>query len=162
MRKLQQAGDTIVEVLIVIAVISLVLAAAFVTSNRSVHSVRDAQEHGEAQTLVAGQIEELKALGSNNTMTPSILSMSTPFCVAKTGANLQLYAYSATPPTPCIVTGGGRQAGATVQPAYSLQINRSYNNATKAYTFTVQATWASVTGRGTNNVTMYYRLYAGS
>lgn len=161
MRKLQQAGDTIVEVLIVIAVISLVLAAAFVTSNRSLHSVQDAQEHGEAQTLVAGQIEELKALDTS-TASPSIFTMSTPFCVAKNGANLQLYSYRASPPTPCIVTGGGSQASTTVQPAYSLQISRSYNNATKAYIFTIQATWASITGPGTNNVTMYYRLYVGS
>ena len=56
-----QSGDTIVEVLISIAVLSLVLTAAFVTSNRSLQGVRDAQEHSEALSILQGQVETLLA-----------------------------------------------------------------------------------------------------
>ena len=159
MRNFREAGDTIVEVLIVIAVISLVLAAAFVTSNRSLHSVQDAQEHGEAQTLVTGQLEELKSLSASSS-SAAIFTIRPPFCITNNGSSLQPVAYVAAPPSPCIVIGSGAPASASAQPAYAIQISRSYDNTSAAYTFTVQATWASVFGQNsTNNVTMYYRLY---
>lgn len=57
MRK--QAGDTIVEVLISISVVSLVLGGAFAIAQRSLKNSRQAQEHSEALQLANKQVELL-------------------------------------------------------------------------------------------------------
>ncbi|MGH7237779.1 MAG: type IV pilus modification PilV family protein, partial [Candidatus Saccharimonadales bacterium] len=54
-----QSGDTIVEVLISIAILGTVLAGAYVTSNRSLLAERTAQEHSQALTLAESQVESL-------------------------------------------------------------------------------------------------------
>lgn len=66
MRFLNQRGDTIVEVLIAIAVVSSVLGISYATMNRNVLIGRDNQERSEAVRLGEGQIESLKSLASYN------------------------------------------------------------------------------------------------
>ncbi|CAN5448619.1 hypothetical protein BH10PAT3_BH10PAT3_8260 [soil metagenome] len=56
-----QRGDTIVEVLIAMAVASSVLALTYVTMNRNLNITRASQERTEASKVVQGQIEALKA-----------------------------------------------------------------------------------------------------
>jgi hypothetical protein len=55
------AGDTIVEVLIAVAVVSLVLGAAFAVVNRTLHNAQQAREHTEALNLLQGQLERVKS-----------------------------------------------------------------------------------------------------
>lgn len=62
-----QRGDTIVEVVIAIAVISSVLTGAFYLTNHSTRAVRDAQEHAQALQLLQGQVEQLRAQAPDNT-----------------------------------------------------------------------------------------------
>ncbi len=57
---LQQAGDTIIEVFIAVAIISSVLGLAYATINRNTLVIRDTQERTEASKLGQGQIEVLK------------------------------------------------------------------------------------------------------
>ncbi len=59
-KKLNQAGDTIVEVLIVTAVLGLVLAGSYAIASRSLKGMRASQERGEALKLAEGQIESIK------------------------------------------------------------------------------------------------------
>jgi type II secretory pathway pseudopilin PulG len=56
-----QAGDTIVEVVIAIAVIATVLTGAFIVSSRSLTAVRDSEEHSEVLQQLQGQVELLRA-----------------------------------------------------------------------------------------------------
>jgi prepilin-type N-terminal cleavage/methylation domain-containing protein len=58
----RQSGDTIVEVLIAMAVISLVLATSYAITNRNINVNQDTQERNQAQQIVQRQIEELRAL----------------------------------------------------------------------------------------------------
>ena len=53
-------GDTIVEVLIAISVVSLLLAGAYTSTRRSVNATRTAQEQGEALKLAESQVEQIK------------------------------------------------------------------------------------------------------
>ncbi len=53
-------GDTIIEVIICLAVIAGLLTTTFVTANRHTQSVRQSQERSEALQYVRGQIEILK------------------------------------------------------------------------------------------------------
>lgn len=57
-RNLNQAGDTIVEVLIAVVVVSVVLVGAYTISNASLRQIRMAQERGEAQKLATGILEK--------------------------------------------------------------------------------------------------------
>ncbi len=77
-------GDTIVEVLIAIAVVSLVLAGAFTSTRRSANATRTAQEYGEALKLAETQVERIKIAVDNNN-SPNVLSAGS-FCIDDSGA----------------------------------------------------------------------------
>lgn len=77
-----QRGDTIVEVIIAIAVISSVLAGAFYLTNHSTRAVRDAEEHAQALQLLQGQVEQLRAQAPDNRWT----DLPAHFCFSSSGA----------------------------------------------------------------------------
>jgi len=142
----QEHGDTLVEVLIAMAVISLVLAGAYVTTNRSLLAARDAQERGNALKLVESQIEQLKGVVAND---PDAIFVSapSPFCIINTNA-----VTTSTDPK-CKVDGSGNPT--TVEPAYELGIVRDAGTDT----FTITNRWTSVRGDVTNQVQMKYRMH---
>lgn len=143
--KLQQRGDTIVEVLIAIGVVSLILAGAFVTTNRNLLQTRSAQERGNAQKLVESQIEQIKNAAATDSETIFGTTVPASFCISSSGAVV------ASSNASCAVNAAGQATSA--EPVYHLSVTRSGN------TFTVQNTWSSISG-GSNNVEMKYRLYA--
>lgn len=147
-RKLAQRGDTIIEVLISIAVVSVILGGAFVTTRRSQEGVRDSQEHAQALKLVESQLEQLRA---EATKTGDVFTAGTPFCMynrapvstaGPSGAN-------------CKQNSGGQPS--TENPYYSLSITRATSN--DGFLFTIKAEWDSVTGNGKAQEQMVYRLY---
>jgi prepilin-type N-terminal cleavage/methylation domain-containing protein len=56
-----QRGDTIVEVMIALAVLGSVMVGGYSIATRSINSVRVSQERGEALKLAEGQLEQLRA-----------------------------------------------------------------------------------------------------
>lgn len=60
-KMLGSRGDTIVEVLIAIGIVSLVLTSAYAVTNKNVSSIQQVQEQGYAQKLVEQQVELLRA-----------------------------------------------------------------------------------------------------
>src|SRR5690606_39104613 len=66
LQRRREAGDTIVEVLIAIAVVSSVLAITYSIMNRNLLTMRDNQERTEAMKLAQGQIEALRAKWGTN------------------------------------------------------------------------------------------------
>lgn len=59
MNKLNSSGDTIIEVLIAIAVASFVVAGSYAVVNRSLRETRQSQEHAEALLIANTQVEIL-------------------------------------------------------------------------------------------------------
>jgi len=59
-----QAGDTIIEVLIAVAVVTSVLGIVYSTMNRNLTTIRRNQEQTEASKMAQSQIEYLKGLYS--------------------------------------------------------------------------------------------------
>ena len=72
-------GDTIVEVLVAIMVISSVLAGAYVSTRSSINATRTAQERGEALKLAESQVEQIKVAA--NTGTPDVIAAA-DFCIS--------------------------------------------------------------------------------
>jgi type II secretory pathway pseudopilin PulG len=144
-RKLTERGDTIVEVLIAIAVVSLVLGGAFVTTNKSLQSTRDSQERGNAFKLVESQVERIKNIAATNP--DAIFGPTVPatYCISSAGAVV------VSTNAACAVNSAG--TATTAEPIYRLTITRSGN------TFTVRNTWTKVRSSTTNNVEMKYRVY---
>jgi prepilin-type N-terminal cleavage/methylation domain-containing protein len=129
-----QRGDTIVEVMIAIAVISMVLVAAYVTTTHNVNGLQDTQEHSQALQLAQSQLEFLH----NSATEPTDHQ-----CFDTSGG--------ITNGASCMVDASG--APTLSQPQYKIDITND-----SPPTFKVSITWASVkTGGVTNNVTLYYQ-----
>lgn len=74
------AGDTIVEVLIVLAVLGLAFSTAYAIASRGLGQSRNAQEHSEAVGVISTQVEQIKAAIEKKTD----VFKTVPFCM--TGA----------------------------------------------------------------------------
>lgn len=79
MTKLNQAGDTIVEVLIAIAVVSGVLGITYSIMNKNVATIQDNQERTEASKLVQGQLELLRRASED---VNSSITLDDNFCLS--------------------------------------------------------------------------------
>lgn len=146
MKRLSQAGDTIVEVLICMAVISLVLGGAFVTTRKSQLGVRNSQEHAEALKLAESQIEQLRPDANEAEQ----LSTPNPFCM-----------YQGTPHVAsnaqyCQQDTNGNTGNQDSR--YSLSIGR-VSSISGSYIFTIKVTWLEVVNNSTAQEVMVYRLY---
>lgn len=73
-----QGGDTIVEVLISLAVLGLIIAGSFSIVNSALRNSRQAQERAEATKLAESQVEIIKT-------NPENVPAATPFCFSATG-----------------------------------------------------------------------------
>lgn len=142
--RITERGDTVVEVLIAIAVVSLILGGAFVTSDRSLQGTRSAEERSNALKMAETQLEAIKYLAASN---PTVIfGGTTPpsFCLNGSAA------YASSSAT-CTVDATG--APTTVEPAYHVAVTRSGN------TFTVRTTWTRAGSDKQNSVELKYRAY---
>jgi type II secretory pathway pseudopilin PulG len=141
-RKLREQGDTIVEVLIVIAIISLVLGGAYASARRSFITTQQTQERGEAIKFTEQQLELLKVASDDPDSGLFGAAGSTSFCLSPAGA--------VTPP--CTVGIGGR---------YAITIDRTNTlvDGQQHYTFRARTSWLRAGGVGNEEITMFYRVH---
>jgi len=71
MRKAEERGDTIVEVLIAIAVAASVLGVGLSTMDRNLTATRNNQERIQAVKLIQGQVELIKAAKDTSVTLPA-------------------------------------------------------------------------------------------
>jgi type II secretory pathway pseudopilin PulG len=143
--RLKQGGDTIIEVLIAMTIVSLILGGAYVTTNNSLLATRDAQEHDEALQLVQSQIEALKAIVATNATAVFGPSAPNPFCITN------VTTVDSSSSANCTMDSAGIPV--TTQPAYKVVITRTNSD------FAVEATWPSVIGVYNDQIQINYRLY---
>src|SRR4051812_23657601 len=79
LRKLNAAGDTIVEVMVVLAVLGLAISIAYATANRSLLNARQAQKTPRASVLAQSQLEQVYAHTSEKAPATTIFR-APPFC----------------------------------------------------------------------------------
>ena len=160
-RKFNQAGDTILEVLIAVAVLSLILTTSFTLANRSSQATRQAAERGEASKWAQSEIEELKYFLSTNLTgipvfgyfcvnTPSAPSTNVPNIVDVPVINSN----NINNPTIFNAIPAGCRQGTDQRYATFI-----YRDATTPNTYTVYVRWDSVTGRGTDKISLIHRIY---
>lgn len=146
-----ERGDTIVEVLIAMAVISLVLGGAYVTTNRSLLATRAAEERGNALKLAESQLEQLKNIGKTDPDSVFGSGIPNPFCISQ-----ELDIVGAANEA-CRVNSSG--APTEVEPIYNLSVTRSGPDSNDGYMFTATTEWVDPSGDMTDQVRIIYRIY---
>jgi type II secretory pathway pseudopilin PulG len=136
-----EAGDTIVEVIIAIAVISTILSGAFIVTSSSARAVRDSEEHAQALQYLQGQVELLRAAAGRSGGLPN--NLSTSFCLDPTK-----YYQPASGNAQC--TLGSLYAISISSPTAVPAVNATT-------TFNLSATWPSLSN-GTDTVYLAYKV----
>ncbi len=144
-------GDTIVEVLIAIAVVSFVLVGAFVISNSSLRSVRDAQERGEALKLAQAQVENLKQTIDQEPDEIFGVGVSRLFCYRGSNVRVPFTAITTLNPNFQNDNFGDYPTGCR-EGLYYTSIEHNPNGF-----FTIRARWDRLGGRR-NEVQLLYRI----
>ncbi len=150
LRGLSQKGDTIVEVLIAISIVSLVLISAYSIANFNLKKTRDSQERAEAMKIAEGQMEKLRYyaidnLGAGNTFNDN------PYCITHSPP------YTLSRQTTSLAPGSWNNNCKTgVNNRYRFAID--YKAAGGDDLFTVYTRWESLTGDD-NEVKLVYRLH---
>lgn len=163
-KSLNQAGDTIIEVLIAMAVLAIVLSGAYYVANHSLSVERDSQEHSEASTIAQSQIEALRTAYE---LYPGNFLPASDNC----------YDGNGNPSNNCYVGPGTLTyvascvSSPTFNVPYCYQVHDFQLSATTfrapgctgpncnitEYTYDAQVTWPRI-GGGNNEVDMYYRI----
>jgi Tfp pilus assembly protein PilV len=155
--KLGNRGDTIVEVLIAIAVLGAALGGAYVTANRNSLTNRASQERLEAVKVAESQLERLKALSSSSETQANLIfnPPATDFCV--TQANQTVTASSAS----CLVDSSGNSGTGSAR--YQVSIEKGADITTpvgvEGAIFTISVNWSSVRANANEALSYKYEVY---
>jgi len=148
-----QHGDTIVEVMIAMAVLGLVLVVSYATANHNTLSLQDAQERSVALKLAESQIEAMKAFNSSSSANSGqLFSQTDPFCMIGT-------TITANDPSKvagqndCMFDINSQRAGTGAEPAFNVRVTSaaipvSGGTSGLGKQFTVTVNWDSVLGNG--------------
>lgn len=135
--RFNQRGDTIVEVLIALAIMSLVLAGAYATVDRNIKSSQQAQEHSRALEVAGSQLEQLKSyISAGNSVN------SSSFCMYNGAPD--------TNPAHCKVDDN------TGDQRYTVLMTKTVVGADT--TFKSSVTWAGIHG-GTDQIDLLYKAF---
>ncbi len=144
------AGDTIVEVLIALSIISLLLVTSVTSINHSTASIQDAQEHAQALYLAKGQVEWLR---TNNGLPTG------DTCFNQTGAAAHDSAtkdcdYTKDNATGCTLTAESYCYHVLIT---SLPTAPAPTEPYISTTYIVKVSWGTIHGAD-SDVTLYYKL----
>lgn len=149
-----QHGDTIVEVLICLAVISLILAAAYAMTSHNVRAIQDTNERSQALQLAQQQVERLRifvptsiAMGTSTTLTNQCLDDGAS---ASNPSSPQV-------PDDCDISPSGGSAQDCASPfCYKISVSNVVVAGVPTNSYQVIVTWPSLLGNQ-SSVTEFYR-----
>lgn len=165
-KAMNQTGDTIVEVLLALLVISSVLVAAFVSSNRSLNGTQQSKERDQGVRLIESQAEKLKATASVN---ETIFSAAPSFCLSD---SLSVIPLTGTPsaepaddtfgnppyPPECVLNSANKRydTDPSQSTPYYMSITR---DTADAHLFNITARWDGVGVDSRQQAKITYRVY---
>jgi type II secretory pathway pseudopilin PulG len=147
LKSLNRAGDTIIEVMVVLAVLGLAISISYTTANRSLLDARQAQENAQATELLQSQIEELRTLATSATQ--NIFVTSPPgqlFCIEPNN-------------TVGLTSTVSPQSYCHYDNLYDITILYTPTAGVTGGRFNLVATWPDIQGDGNDTVTLSYRYY---
>ena len=160
MHKLNNKGDTIVEVLISLAILSLAFAISYSTASRALELSQNAQEHSTALGILNKEIEMIwyESQPSNRgTSTQTNIFNSSYFCLydtetpGKVQVNYKLLNLSQTPANNSFPSVGCDFPGAGFN--YRVIVYRNTD------TFTAYIWWQGLGSLGVQSEHLSYRIY---
>lgn len=153
--QLSECGDTIIEVLIAVGILSLALTSAFVLTRQNAAVVRDTQDRATVLQLLRSQAELLRSHAFNETpATPQAQSIfgSSPayFCMARNGSGKVNFASDVAQ-----IEGNMSRypAGCIFDTYYHIAIR--YNASNRV--FTIQGSW-DTQAKGIGREQLLYKL----
>lgn len=149
--KLGNKGDTIVEVLIAIAVVSSVLGITYSIMNSNILTTRDNQERSEASKIAQGQLELLRNLWFKESEAKFNLETSGVFCI--TG---DLSTHNVSDKNILVEGTPGYPSQCKVNNIYFVSMEAN-PDLSLDYSYTVTVKWDKV-GGGTSEVVMAYKV----
>jgi prepilin-type N-terminal cleavage/methylation domain-containing protein len=160
-RSSKQRGDTIVEVLIVLAVVGLALAVSYSIANRSLLGVRQAQEHSEALQIAQTQIERLRVAVPNAVANGTLLTALQPapnqyFCMEADSTSIVPVPTATYPllPSPPPFNLSAYDTNCQIQSRYGVAITYT------AGVYNVQVRWDDVASSASfDNIDLAYKVY---
>jgi prepilin-type N-terminal cleavage/methylation domain-containing protein len=171
LKQSNQRGDTIVEVLIALAIISSVLAGAFLVVQRSAYAVRDGQERGEMLQILQGQVELVRQLSLTATDTSSGVFSTAPskfFCVDVDSASptyrkrVDSAGMTAIPPIDSDDYASYNSACTNIQGLYNVAVTYTPSaGPANPAAFKFYGRWDRL-GGGKNEEQLVYRIYPGT
>lgn len=85
MLRLREAGDTIVEVMIALAILGSAFGISYATANSALNRARNAEEHSQALQFLSKQLELLRlAAGNDDARTAGVFAQPGSFCLKAT------------------------------------------------------------------------------
>ncbi len=145
--RLAERGDTIIEVMVVLAVLGLAISISYATANTSLLAAREAEESSEATQMLQSQAESLTYLapfGPPPALNSIFLAAGQQFCISA-GVTVKPFPGVDSYPPECIQKG-------------LFKIAVTYQK-TADDTFTLTAIWDDVTGQGQAKAKLVYRVH---
>lgn len=159
---LNNRGDTIVEVLIAIALVAMVLSGAYISSNRSFQVTQASKERDIALRIAESQIERIRGyktarphgtITSNSCMDGTLTAQSNAGAIQPLTSEV-LDGRTGNYATACILDSSGNQySAASVSIPYYAHIEVSSND------YTIHIRWQKAGGGDNQETIMYYRYY---
>jgi type II secretory pathway pseudopilin PulG len=157
-------GDTIVEVMVVLAVLGLAIGISYATASRSLQDTNQAEENSQATEYAQSQIEDLRYLAPTSNSadhsqnpTTNIFYPSTAFCISSPTAVAPITIASSAN---CSYGNNYRILIYNCDYFIPTTINPCAGSAASSDTFVVQATWPNVLGQGSDSATLNYRVHS--
>lgn len=132
-----ERGDTIIEVLFAMAIIGVVLAAAYAVASKNLRVSQLAKERVQATAVAIGQLDQLKSLDTPEE--DADVASGNPFCIDITQADY-------------IISGSPLPAACTVSSRFERSISRNSSTGT----YVVKVEWIPPGGEDTNKAVVQF------
>jgi hypothetical protein len=154
---LSEKGDTIVEVLIATSIIGMIVVAGFTGVNTDQSVELQTQERGGALQLVQSQIELLRALVGNESVTLGTPPANNDFCLESSAPAPGVISTTPGQSSTCNFNSSNQPSNSSV-PNYHIYISDTSPLADWTQ-IQVTAQWYKAGGAGTDSTSLDYRFY---
>lgn len=152
LRRLRDTGDTIIEVLVCLAVLGFMLTLAYSIATRAQQTIQSAHERSRALKLAEGQIEQMKAIAKNSPAEIFTNRSTGAFCLVNGVAK----DFAPAAPTPGLGAWSYNPACTNVDGLYKVSI---LTPGVAGLSYVVQIRWVHINGVGEDEVKLEYKLY---